>query len=229
MTDIYPYNTPIILTDAIFQKYMGLVVFGSSTPEMRQIAFVLAEEAVTDDIGTLLLPTIVTGTWSYDQLVFHPLVTDFAYVNQVILTRFIDFEENIYYTVSGTANEYVSLRDDTYGIIDINYMLSNCHCSTSLNPYPYQIQVVYKAGLSSGTSFNPKVLMALSTYADLVLNQMEGYGNEADGLVGVDNFKNQDYSEVRHNLKRTIFGSSARAQFVSDLLTGLRKHRYVGL
>jgi len=73
------------------------------------------------------------------------------------------------------------------------------------------------------------MLLALTTYSDMVLNQIEGYGNEADGLVGVKQFKNQDYSEMRHNLKITSFGSSARAQFVSDLLTSIRKYRFVRL
>lgn len=223
--NLYPYNNSIILTDTIFQLYGG--IFGNSTPELREVAYVVAEEAFTDDVGTLLLPTIVTGTYSYNQL--QPIITDYAYVSRVILTRFIDEEEEIYYTVSGTDNIYVSLRSDTYGIVDVHYMLSNCKCVTSWHPYPYHVQVIYEAGLPTGTASNPRILLALTTFADMVLNQIEGYGNEADGLVGVDNFKNQDYTEVRHNLKRTAFGSSAKAQFISDLLVGLRKHRYVGL
>ena len=143
--------------------------------------------------------------------------------------RFLDLEENIYYSISGTANVYASLRNDTYGIIDIHHLFGNCHCATALQPYPYQVQVVYEAGLPTGTANNPRVLLALTQAADMVVNQMEGFGNEADGLVGVDAFKNQDYFEKRHSLKNTIFGSSARAQFISNLLSRLRKHRYVKL
>ena len=223
--NFYPYSTPIILTEDIFQKYGGNL--DASKPELREIAFVVAEEAVTDDIGTLLLPTIVTGTASWN--LTNPIITDYGYVNRVNLVRFLDTQENIYFTASGTANVYVSLRDDTYGIIDIHHIFANCRCISSVNPYPYQVQYVYEAGLPTGTANNPKILLALTTYSDMVLNQIEGFGNEADGLVGVSEFKNQDYSEKRHNLKRTIFGSSARSQFVSDLLTNLRKHRFVGL
>ena len=223
--NFYPYSTPIILTDDIFQQYGG--VLNASKPELREIAFVVAEEAVTDDIGTLLLPTIVTGTASWN--LTNPIITDYGYVNRVDVVRFLDTQENIYFTASGTANVYVSLRDDTYGIIDIHHIFANCGCISSVNPYPYQVQYVYEAGLPTGTANNPKILLALTTYSDMVLNQIEGFGNEADGLVGVSEFKNQDYSEKRHNLKRTIFGSSARSQFVSDLLTNLRKHRFVGL
>jgi hypothetical protein len=150
-------------------------------------------------------------------------------VNQVILVRFLDTQERIYYSISGTANVYASLRDDTYGIIDIHHIFGRCQCVTASQPYPYQVQIVYEAGLPTGTANNPRYLLGLTTAAEMILNQIEGYGNEADGLVGVDEFKNQDYSEKRHDLKNTIFGSSARAQFVSSLFTNLRKHRYVRL
>lgn len=225
MNEIYPYSSPIIMTEPIFQQYGGDI--NGSRPETRQIAYVIAEEAVTDDIGTLLLPTIITGTASWNLI--NPIITGYGYVSRVNLVRFLDIQERVYFTASGTANVYVSLRDDTYGIIDIHHIFANCRCISSVNPYPYQVQYVYEAGLPTGTANNPKFLLALTTYTDMVLNQIEGYGNEADGLVGVSEFKNQDYSEKRHNLKRTIFGSSARAQFVSGLLTKYRKHRFVKL
>ena len=223
---LYPHgNSPIIMTDDIFQQYGGDI--NASRPEVREIAFTIAEEGVSDDIGTLLLPTIVTGTASWNLI--NPIMTEYGYVNRVDLVRFLDTQENIYFTASGTANVYVSLRDDTYGVIDIHQIFGSCQCISSFNPYPYQVQYVYEAGLPTGTANQPKMLLALTTFSDMVLNQIEGYGNEADGLVGVSEFKNQDYSEKRHNLKRTVFGSSARSQFVSDLLTKLRKHRFVGL
>ena len=224
MNDIYPYNYPIILTEKIFQDYGGII--GSTIPAMRQVAYSVAEEFVTDDIGTFLLPTIVTGTYYYSQ---STLLTDYGYVNQVIMVRFLDTQEKIYYSISGTANVYASLRDDTYGIVDIHSVFANCRCVSSFNPYPYKIQMVYEAGLPTGTANNPRVLLALVQAADMVLNQMEGFGNEADGLVGVEAFKNQDYFEKRHSLKNTVFGSSAKAQFISNLLVKLRKHRYVRL
>jgi hypothetical protein len=226
MNELYPYPNPIIMTESIFQAYGG--VLDGSTPEMRTVAYSVAEEFATDDIGTFLLPTIVTGTYFYDHI-HNPIITDYAYVNEVILVRFLDVEEDIYYTISGTANVYASLRNDTRGIIDIHQIFGNCACATNLQPYPYQVQIVYDAGLPTGTANQPRVLLALTQASDMILNQMEGFGNEADGLVGVEAFKNQDYFEKRHNLKNTVFGSSARAQFVSNLLVNLRKHRFVGL
>ncbi|GAF73015.1 unnamed protein product, partial [marine sediment metagenome] len=70
---------------------------------------------------------------------------------------------------------------------------------------------------------------ALSTYSDIIMNEIMGFGNEAPGGVGVQEFSNQGYREIRTKLGKTGFGSSARAQFVSNLLTSFRKHRYVKL
>jgi len=222
MNDIYPYSSPIIMTESIFQAYGGII--DGSTPAMRTVAYTVAEEFVTDDIGTFLLPTIVTGTYFFDR---NPLITDYGYVNQVILVRFLDTKQEIYYTISGTANIYASIQNDTRGVVDIHQIFGNCNCVSSANPYPYQVQVVYEAGLPTGTANNPRVLLALTQASDMILNQIEGFGNETDGLVGLDQFKNQDYSEMRHSLKETVFGSSARAQFISNLLTRLRAHRFV--
>ena len=93
----------------------------------------------------------------------------------------------------------------------------------------YNVQIVYTAGLPSGTSFRSDVLLALTTYADIVINEITGYGNEAPGDIGVQDFSNQQYRESRVQLLRTQFGTSARAQFASKLLTSLRKMRYVGI
>jgi hypothetical protein len=103
MNDIYPYSSPIILTDDIFQAYGGILE--ATTPDLRQVAFTVAEEFATDDIGTFLLPTIVTGTYFYSH---SPVLTDYSHVNRVILVRFLDTQERIYYSISGTANVYAS-------------------------------------------------------------------------------------------------------------------------
>jgi hypothetical protein len=53
MNEIYPYSTPIIMTDDIFDAHGGDL--NGSKPALRQIAFTIAEDAVTDDVGTFLL------------------------------------------------------------------------------------------------------------------------------------------------------------------------------
>ena len=118
----------------------------------------------------------------------------------------------------GTANDDVTLLSDEYGTAIIG-------CSI----YPFKAEFTYEAGLPSGTSYHPDILLGLTTYADIILNEIIGYGNEAPGDIGVQNYKNQQYTESRVELIRTTFGTSARAQFVHKLFTKLRKHRQVGL
>lgn len=219
---IYAFNTPIILTDDIFQAYGG--VLADTLPEMRQAAYQIAEQFASEDLETYLLPTTVTGTYAYAPR----LVLDHAMVNRVDLIRFYDIEERLYWTVTGTANVYASLRDSgEYGIVDLHQVVSNCGCGGYA--MPYKIEVVYNTGYSSGSSYQPTTLMALTMAARIVLNELQGFGNESSGDIGVQRFSNQDYSETRVGLIRTVYGSSAQAQLIHKMLSGKRKYRYVGL
>lgn len=217
----YPYNHAIILSDQVFFAYGGQR--GSSSPEQRQAAYFIAELAVSDDLSTLLLPTIVTGTYLYNPL--HNFVLDHGYVSRIIQTKYICQSEDVFHTVVGTANDEVTLVDGEYGIAIIN----GYYCACCDGGYPYKVQFVYEAGLPSGTSTRPDILLALSTYADIILNEIQGYGNEAPGDIGVTDYRNQGYSESRVALIRTIFGTSAKAQFIHKLLTKYRHHRRAGL
>jgi len=221
----FPYSNPIILTDAIYVMYGGHT--GTTTTAQRNAAFLIAEMAATEDIGSFLLPTTFTGTYTPEY--GRPLMLDYGYINSVDLVRFIDEQDAIYWSQAGTANYYVSIRGNgKRGIIDIDYLVAHCNCCSS-GEFPYKVQVVYNAGLQSGTSYHPDVLLALTTYAEIVINEIIGYGNEAPGDIGVQDFSNQQYKESRVALLRTSFGTSARAQFATKLLTRLRKLRYVGM
>ncbi len=221
----YPYSAPVVLTDAIYVAYGGHT--GTTTTAQRNAAFLIAEMAATEDIGSFLLPTTFTGTHTPEY--GRPLMLDYEYINSVDLVRFIDEQDAIYWSQAGTANYYVSIRGNgKRGIIDIDYLVAHCNCCSS-GEFPYKVQVIYNAGLQSGTSYHPDVLLALTTYAEIVINEIIGYGNEAPGDIGVQDFTNQQYKESRVALLRTQFGTSARAQFATKLLTRLRKLRYVGM
>jgi len=223
--NFYPYDYPLILTDSIFTTYGGNT--GSSVSAQRQAAYVIAEEFVSDDIGSFLLPTIITGTFLY--IPHRMLILDNSYISRVILTRFISEDETIYSTVSGTANLYVHLSDDVRGVVQVDPYTAYCGCGHR-DGLPYKVQIVYETGLPTGVaSTNPKMLLALTASAEIALNEIIGYGNESVGDIGVQEFRNQQYSEKRVGLIRTVFGTSARAQFIHKLLTKFRKYRYVGL
>jgi len=221
--NFYPYTAPIILNDTNYLLYGGNT--GSSVSAQRTAAYLLSEMQVSEDLDTFLLPTIVTGTFLYNPL--RPLMLEHNYVHRVILTRFVDEEEDTYFTVSGTSNVYVHLLNDERGVVSIDSgVLAGCpHISSS----PYKMQVIYEAGFSTGTANQPDIMLALTTYADIILNEITGYGNESVGDIGVESFRNQQYSEQRKFLLRTNFGTSARAQFVHKLLATYRKYKMVGL
>lgn len=225
MNQIYPYSSPIILNDSIFVQYGGHT--GSSVAAQRTAAFLIAEMATTEDLGTFLLPTIVTGTFSY-HLNINRILLDYGHVHGVLVTQLLDSEERVYWAQTGTTNVYVDILSDTYGVLNVNYLLANCNCHSHTSQ-PTQIRVMYRAGLPTGTANNPDVLMAMTIYADLMLQEMIGYGNEAPGDIGVQSFSNQQYSENRVKLLRTTFGTSARAQLAHQLLTKKRKRKWVGL
>lgn len=225
--NLYPYTVPVVMTDDAFQAYGGSMA--NTSDEQRNSAYFIAEMAATEDIGTFLIPTDITGSYSPTHFLRKDFLLDHTYVNQVYWVKFHDFEESVYYTITGTANVYAGLRDARYGILDINYFLSNCRCPTHGLYPPYQTEVAYNAGLPTGTSFNPNFLLALTTYSQIILNEIIGWGNEAPGDIGVKNYQNQSYRESRVGLLRTSFGTSAKANFAYKLLTRYRVYRAIDL
>lgn len=218
MTPLYPYNAPIILTDSIYLAYGGQT--GNSNTTQRSAAYLIAEEEVSEDLDTLLLPTIVTGTHLYQPLQNYLL--DYGYVTRLIQVDLLDVEEKSYFTVDDPSSLYASMLDYERGILGISpYCLGSCS--------PYKVRAIYETGLPSGTAYHSNILLALTTMANIFLNEIIGYGNEGVGDVGIQNFRNQQYYEERKFLLRTTFGQSAKAQFVHKLLGKFRKYRQSGL
>lgn len=213
----YPYSSPIVLTDDIFVLYGGHT--GSSVAAQRTAAYFISERMASTDIDTYFRPTIVTGTFVYTPP--RPIILEHGYISRVIDTRFLDQNEDVYYSEAGIDNGHVRLLNDEVGEVEV-YLWG-------YDALPYKVQLVYETGLPSGTAWRPDVLLGLVTYADIILNEIQGYGNESSGDVGVQQFKNQQYFENRVGLIRTVFGTSARAQFVHKLFTDLRHYRWVGL
>ena len=217
---IYPYSSAIIMDDDIFVLYGGQT--GISVSAQRDAAYLIAEERMSAHISTLLKPTTITGSYAYSP----SLLLDYAYVNSVSLIQFVDTKEDVYYTISGTANIHASLRDKELGVIDLFTLARSCGCGVS---YPYQVNIVCEAGLPTGTSMRSSVLLVLTTMSQVILNEISGFGNESTGDIGVQSFSNQEYSESRVKLGRTAFGSSAKAQFIKNLVKDLVRNRFLKL
>lgn len=219
---LYPLTAPIILTDVIYEEYGG--VFDTTNHVQRQAAYLIAEKEVSNSLDTLLLPMNVTGTHSYRP----SLVLDYAYVNHLNGVQFLDSENDVYWSKYETNSTYFALRDDTYGIVDLLYLSGYCNCHT-MGQYPYHVNVLYNAGLPTGTATQADFLLALTTYATIIINEIIGFGNEAPGDIGVQEFRNQEYWEKRVYLHKTAFGSSPKAHFVNRLLSKYKKRRWVGI
>lgn len=211
MIQTYPFSSPIILNDSIFTMYGG--VTGSFSSQQRNAAYLIAEQQASTFLNTLLLPTIVTGTWGYAPRI----VTDYGYVSQVYAVNIQSKDHyNQHCQIQSDAG-CVFVWDDTFGYLDVGCILNYCNCRNWLTPY--QIQVAYQAGLPTGVATQPAALLALTMAATINLNEMIFPSqNESTGDIGVESYSSLDYSEKRKALKNTAFGNSAKANKIASLL-----------
>jgi hypothetical protein len=226
MNILFPYSSPQILNDSRFLSFGGQT--GTSSAAMRQAAYLIAEEDVSFDIGSYLLPTIVTGQYPYNSA--YKVETQHGYVNS-ILGAWVVYNNLIWCSCDlNLVSTCAIIQDDTYGYVDFLPIYNSiCGlCGAGNSGVPYKFQLAYNAGLPTGTSMtSPKILMALTIVAQINLNEMLHYGNESVGDIGVAEFRSLDYSERRYGLKRTVYGSSAEANRAHRLLSGIRKNRGV--
>lgn len=222
MTSIYPYQNPIILTPQIFALYGGKGS-GSFSTQQLNIAFQQAEHQATAYIGTFLLPTIVTGTYSTVPTFTQRIATDYGYVNRILN---VDIKtQKLTYSAGAellTDRGAAFIYDDTFGYVDVYRLQTLCRCPYTSN-YPYQYQITYEAGLPTGTATLPLMLQAMTMAAQIHLNEMYpgivGV-NEGVGDVGIQEFESFSYRERRtaHALVKTSFGGSATSTRIANLI-----------
>lgn len=216
---LYPYPSAFILTDELFGRFGGNL--DASSFELRQAAYQIAESAVYYDLETPLQVTTFTGTYSWSPT----LLLDHAYVQNIIQASILDDSQNILLSMSGSSSFH--LESSELGLMRFTTAAYN-RCYSLFAFGNYRVQVVYQAGLSSGTSYDPSILTAMTQYATIQINEMVGYGNEAPGDVGIKKYTNQEYSEERTHLLRTAYGNSAKANYIHNILSPFRKRRVVG-
>jgi len=209
---IYPYTSPIILTEEIYTVYGGQT--GSMSSAQIQNGFLIAEQRVTQYVGSFLLPTIVTGTFPHSSSKF--IVTDYGYVSEVLSAKVLSLQGSstcVLKEDSGCAYIF----NDTFGYLDYSCVQSICNCAQWQSPY--QFQIAYQAGLPTGTANQPGILHALSIVAELALNEVAWpRANESQGDRGIESWGTLDYRETRKKLKRTALGQSARANYAAELI-----------
>lgn len=235
----YPFSVPQILDTPTFTNYGGKT--GSFTYNQLQSSFLVAEQAISNYIGTLLVPTVVSGTFGY--MGKQRIATDYGYVwtilrldilSQNVFSSNCDLQSN-----SGCA----FIWEDTFGYIDVRQALSMSNIGalswfTGLAPLfpvfsplanmtnPYQFRLSYFAGLPTGISMLPGVLEALTIVAQIDLNEKDPGNsgmNEGIGDVGITEFSDLGYRGYREkrkdsDIKRTILGSSPKANYAARLI-----------
>ena len=232
---IYPFSSPIILTDDIYVAYGGKT--GTFSVAQRQSSYLIAEMQATSYIGTFLLPTNVTGTYPYRGSNLIP--TDYGYVHQLnnVVVKSRNLADTTCSLTDNSACGYI--YEDTFGYVDFKQVSSICGTRCYLGglfvptDYPYQIQISYQAGLPTGTANQPPFLEALTILAQIDLNEKDPGNagiNEGTGDIGIQKFSSLDYSETRgeHSLVKTALGESAKSMRAKKLIDmSIRKARRV--
>lgn len=225
-------TAPAILTDSIFDCYGGNV--SDTTPEQRQAAYAIAESQAAQELNTFIAPTVVTGTHSWPPL-GQPLPLPYTHLNSVSSVVAIhdagcDCADDAI-ELSGCAwildyeGSLVALREcgDT-----LRASCSGCQCGSYGNG-PLQVRIVATYGLPAAAANDPRLLMALSTAADLALEQITDPSGAEGGAgdPGIKSFRSLSYSETRADAstKTTAFGNSARANYAANMLAGFKYHR----
>ena len=216
----YPYNSAQLLTDTVFALYGG--DNGGSSAAQRAAAYLISERQMTEHIGAFLKPTIVTGTYLWATA--DPLQLEFGYVSNILSVSLNSAGNVIYNYTPDDVQHYVMIRNARAGFVDILCTpigWSNCSCSPL---FPYTIALAYQSGLLTGTSSQPDILLALTLGAQIMLNEIDhlNLSNEGVADIGIQEFSNSFYHEIRTKLGHSAFGSSATANMITRLTKHLR-------
>lgn len=220
----YIYTSPQILTDQIFLLYGGLT--GTSSTEQREIAYTLAEEQMVDYLASYLTPTIVTGTFFWKDT--NPLNLDYGNIMAVyrVTVNSSDWSNGCEMeTVTGCH----AVRNAQYGYLDVSALLGCGGCSHIVGLPPYTVTVVYQSGMATGTYGGKAMLQALTLAAQINLNEIDvSLSNEGTADIGIKQFSNQRYQEIRAKMGTTTFGNSAVANRVARLVRKYRTKPAIG-
>lgn len=225
---IYPHSGPIILNNQTYIDYGGQT--GTFSNTQLQSSYWLAEMEVSAYIGTLLLPTIVSGTFPYQHS--SRLKMDYGYVSEILSVSVLTKESPSSCDLT-TKDGCGYIYHDIFGYIDFKRVSGICSCSWWWlgSPYPlytigypvYQISVAYKAGLPTGTANQPGILEALTILAQIDLNEKQpgnAGSNESPGDAPLTRFRSIDYAEGRKisMFIRTNMGQSSRIMRAKQLI-----------
>jgi len=226
--EYYPYNSPTVLNDQIFTNHGGQT--GTSSVGLRQIAYTMAEEQMTDYLSSFLVPTIITGTYLWKG--HNPLELDHGHLITIKSVK-VNSVDNSSSCETSSEDACSIIRNEKYGYLDVWKLLSCSGCGSVIGGLPYNITIAYESGLPTGTtsspSNQPKFLQALVLAAQINLNELDvSLANESIADIGLKSFTSQRYSEIRMKLSNSAFGNSPMANRISRLVRNLRGKPAIG-
>lgn len=232
-------TTPRILTDDIFFSYVTAQGNATGTADQRQAAYAIAEGQAVSELGTFVAPTTITGTYPWPPM-GQPLQLQHTQLSGVLGVTAIhdagcDCAEDAT-EIAGCA----WIMDADGGLVSLRECdntaqgsCAGCQCGYGFGNGPLQARIAYTAGLPTGAALDPRLLMALSTAADLSLQQIvDMFGAEGGaGDPGIESYRSLSYSEKRTDasVRMTAFGNSARANYAASILRGLSFKRALKL
>lgn len=224
-----------VLTDNIFAAYGGDL--DHSTENQRTAAYQIAEQFAIEEIGTFLVPTVISGTFAWP--VDDRLLLPHSHIRSVnSLTAFHE-------AGCDCADDQVELSgcawilDYQAGVVSLRECGKQaagpsiaCSCTYIYHGDPLRYQIVYEAGIETGrVAANPASLMGLTAAAELALEQITD-PSAAEGGPGdpsLTNFSDTGYSATRQFLVMTAFGGSPRANYAARMLAPLKFKRALAL
>ena len=223
MNDFYLVTGSTILTDAVFFAYGGASSGLTGTITQRQAAYAIAETFAAQEIGTPLIPTTFTGTFSWypDCRLQLPWKRLQSILNVTALRELYCDCEPV------EIGACAIIMDTDNGVIDLRECgragVVGCACAWAQGILGgiKQARIAYVVGVPAGmAAAYPGVLQGLTIAADLALTQMIDCG--ADGDPMITSFSDTGYSESRQGLIMTSFGGSPRANYAARMFEPLR-------
>ena len=215
---------PVILTDTMFFAYVP-TCHNVGTAAQRQAAYLFAEQQMMDELGTFLVPTIITGSMVWPEFP-KPLLLPYDRIQaipRVVVTAFKGDD-----SLETYENAAQGIIRDGRGVIDAMVTGYHYYHPHNAGGYMYQAIVTIQAGLPTGVSAADTSLhMGLALAAEIMLNEIVDPGSNEGGPgdPGVKQWGSLGYSETRQDLRRTAFGQSSKANFIRRLIEHLKRTR----
>ncbi len=221
---LYNHLSPVILDDAMFFGYVPTCV-NSGTSQQRDAAYLIAEQEMMQHLQTFLLPTRVTGSFTWNNI---PEIYRLPYDYVIAIPQVVAKSLDCLCCCDLSDNPACAMIREGWGLIDVIVTSAFfCRCCGSAPGTFYQVEVTVDAGLPTGTAaLDTSLHLALALAAQVALNEIvdPGANEGGPGDPGVQAHGMFGYSETRVPLQPSVFGQTPISNYIVRLVRHL-KHR----